>query len=178
MKYILALTLAALLLLSCSDIPDEENLPAGNFPDQESWNSTIILTKNGVNRAVIRAGHLRKYEQTSTILMNESVAVDFFNAQGGKSSHLTAQVARVNEKSNHLTARQNVVVVSDSGATLFTEALHWDHQKERITSDTTITLITEKRDTLRGIGFESDADLEQWTILKPTGVTDRKLNKS
>jgi len=178
MKYFFTLTLTLLFILSCSDIAEEKSLTEGDFPDQESWNSTIILTKNGVNRAVIQAGHLRKYDQTSTILMDESVAVDFFNARGKPSSHLTAQFAEVNEKTNHLTARQNVVVVSDSGATLYTEALHWNHQQERITSDTTITLITEKQDTLKGIGFESDADLEKWTILKPSGVTARKLDKS
>ena len=30
--------------------------------------------------------------------------------------------------------------------------------------------ITEEQDTLYGIGFESDVELDNWKILKPTGV--------
>ena len=34
-------------------------------------------------------------------------------------------------------------------------------------------ITTAEKDTLYGIGFESDSDLQNWIILKPSGVTDR-----
>ena len=48
-------------------------------PDAESWNATITLTNKGAKRAVIRAGHLEKYNERQYILLNEKVDADFFN---------------------------------------------------------------------------------------------------
>ena len=64
----------------------------------------------------------------------------------------------------------NVVVLSDSGVTLFTDTLSWDNIREKVYSDDEVIFITEEQDTLYGIGFESDVELDNWKILKPTGV--------
>jgi len=39
-----------------------------------------------------------------------------------------------------------------------------------------VTFITES-DTLTGIGFESDSDLKNWIIEKPSGVTNREFKE-
>ena len=36
-----------------------------------------------------------------------------------------------------------------------------------------VMLTTTEKDTLYGIGFESDSDLQNWKIIKPSGVTSR-----
>lgn len=146
------------------------------YPDQESWNTTIMLTKNGQKRALVLAGHLTKNNNEALIMMDDSVDVDFFNAEQSHLSHLTAQQAQVNENTNDLLASGNVVVVSDSGVTLYTEELRWDHQRERIVSEVFITFVQDQ-DTLTGIGFESDSDLKNWIIRKPSGVTERKIKE-
>ena len=64
----------------------------------------------------------------------------------------------------------NVVVLSDSGVTLFTDTLSWDNLREKVYTDDEVIFITEEQDTLYGIGFESDVELDNWKILKPTGV--------
>ena len=33
-----------------------------------------------------------------------------------------------------------------------------------------VVFISEQNDTLHGIGFESDVELNNWKILKPTGI--------
>ena len=70
-------------------------------------------------------------------------------------------------------AIQNVVVKSDSGVTLFTDTLSWDHAQGTIYTDDSVMITTEKQDTLYGIGFESDVQMEHWKILHPSGVTNR-----
>lgn len=82
----------------------------------------------------------------------------------------------MDEQKNNLVALKNVVVISDSGVTLYTEKLEWNQKQEKILSDTLVTIITAQ-DTMRGIGLESDAQLTNWKIFKPAGVTDRKLEK-
>ena len=49
------------------------------LPDQESWKVTITLTDAGVTRAIIRAGHLEKYDNRQFILLDDQVAADFFD---------------------------------------------------------------------------------------------------
>jgi len=162
-----------ILLLGCSPAEEEViEIDEKKYPDQESWNTEIILTKNGQKRAIVLAGHLTKNNDESTMVLDEIVDVDFFDAEQSHLSHLKSYQARVNENTNDLLASGNVVVVSDSGETLFTEELRWDHRRERIISEVFITLVSDQ-DTLTGIGFESDSDLENWIIDKPAGVTDR-----
>jgi hypothetical protein len=69
-----------------------------------------------------------------------------------------------------LIAIGNVVVLSDSGVTLFTDTLSWDNLREKVYTDDEVIFITEEQDTLYGIGFESDVELKHKKILKPTGV--------
>lgn len=175
MKNILIYLSIAIITISCSTVEEDSAIvEESRYPDQESWNTEIVLTKDGQKRAVVLAGHLTKYNDESVVILDEKVDVDFFDEEQSHLSHLKSHKARVNERTNDLLAQGNVVVVSDSGVTLYTEELCWNHKRERIISDVFITLVSDK-DTLTGIGFESDSDLRNWIIEKPAGVTDRKL---
>ena len=69
-----------------------------------------------------------------------------------------------------------MVVVSDSGVTLRTEVLKWDSRLEKILSDTVVMVTTVGHDTLYGVGFESDPDLNRWVIHKPWGVSEKRID--
>jgi LPS export ABC transporter protein LptC len=175
MKHFIISIIILVAILTCSSVEEKpEEIVETQYPDQESWNTEIILTKNGQRRAVVLAGHLTKSNDESIVVLDEEVDVDFFNEEQAHLSHLKSRQAQVNESTNDLFASGNVVVVSDSGVTLFTEELEWDNQRERILSEVFITFV-ENTDTLTGIGFESDSDLKNWVIEKPSGVTDRKI---
>ena len=102
--------------------------------------------------------------------------MDFFNDPDIHTSQLTADAGEVNERLNDLTATGNVVVVSDSGETLHTEKLLWSNRRQKIFSELDV-MITTGTDTLYGVGFESDAALNSWTIKKPKGKTTRLVGK-
>ena len=91
-------------------------------------------------------------------------------------SSLLADTAKINENNNNFNAIGNVVVTSDSGLTLKTKTLIWDHQYKLVISNDSVEFTTKEQDTLYGVGFESDMDLSHWKILKPTGVTNRIIN--
>ena len=165
----------ALFCWGCTEDKDDESTVIDQqYPDQEIWNSNITLTKDGRKRAVVHSGHLTKNNDQAFVYMDTDVAVDFYDKDERHLSHLTSRTAIINENTNDLTARGNVVVVSDSGFTLFTEELRWDHRRERIISDVFVTFVTPE-DSLTGIGFESQSDLKNWVIFKPSGVTNREL---
>ena len=143
-------------------------------PDAESWDAVITLTNKSAKRGVIRSGHLEKYNDNEFILLDQNVDADFFNEAEVFTTNLKSLVAEIDEEEDFLVAIGNVVVVTDSGVTLFTDTLSWDNQKEKVFTSDSVIFITEKKDTLYGIGFESDIELNNWKILQPTGVFNER----
>ena len=72
--------------------------------------------------------------------------------------------------SNNLQANGNVYVVSDSGYTLTTSELIWDNRYKMIIAEDSVMFTTTEGDTMYGVGFESDMDLDQWRIFRIFGV--------
>ncbi|MFQ6673465.1 MAG: LPS export ABC transporter periplasmic protein LptC [Fidelibacterota bacterium] len=170
----LAVATIILLLTACTH--QEGNgtvLTRENLPDQESWNPTIVLTKEGRKRAVVRSGHLAKYNNRQEVILDQWVDADFYSAEEVHMSNLKSVRALVYEATDNLLAMGDVVVVSDSGVTLFTDSLLWDNEAGRVTSRDTVLLTTESNDSLHGVGFESNVDLTHWKIFRPWGVTER-----
>ncbi len=143
-------------------------------PDAESWDAVITLTNKGAKRGVIRSGHLEKYNDNEFILLDQNVDADFFNEEEVFTTNLKSLIAEIDEEEDFLVAIGNVVVVTDSGVTLLTDTLSWDNQEEKVFTSDSVIFITEKKDTLYGIGFESDIELNNWKILQPTGVFNER----
>jgi LPS export ABC transporter protein LptC len=175
---ILSLGLAVFFASGCMNrSPEHRTLPDSTMelPEQEIWNSTIIMSRDGATTSIIHAGHIARYKQKTETLLDSGVTVDFYDKQGRHTSVLTSNEGMVKGEENDLSAWGNVVIVSDSGQVLRTEAIRWDAATEKIVSDTFVT-ITSALDTLYGIGLVSDAQLENWEIKKPTGKTYRELD--
>lgn len=146
------------------------------YPSQEGWNSEIRLSKAGKLQAVVHYGHMMKYEKRKIVFFDEGVEVDFYDNKGNHTSHLTSEKGEYHENTEDVLGRGNVVVVSDSGVTLSTDVLRWDNRLGKILSDTTVMVTTTDSDTLYGLGFESDPDLNHWIIKKPWGVSQRRID--
>ncbi len=162
-----------LVIISCSSIENETNMDSRKgLPDQESWDVEITLTNEGIMRALVKAGHLEKFNDRNYVFLNKNVDVDFFDEEETHTTNLKSMIAEIDEKTNFMTAIDNVIVVSDSGATLYTDTLKWDSKEEIIYTASPIMLTTNKNDTLYGSGFESDVGLNHWKILYPSGVAN------
>lgn len=173
--YLTTLLLFLLLISSCSKREDQNgmiNSETEVMPEQESWNSEITLTSSGKKIALVRSGHMAQFGKKKLILLNDKVEIDFFDSEENHTSLLTADFGEINERTKNLKATGNVIVVSDSGETLYTEELFWNNKQQKIISEVDV-MITIDTDTLYGIGFESDAGLDNWTIKEPKGRTSR-----
>ena len=167
---------ALLLIYSCSEERKSE-LPSSNgLPDQESWGVSIIMTHEGYIRAKVNSEHLKKFNEKEYIILDGNVVVDFFDLQENHTSTLFSDKSEINEKSNDMLAIGNVIAKSDSGITLFTERLQWIAKDEKLFTKDSIMITTLDKDTLFGKGFESNADLENWRILNPSGVTGSEIH--
>ena len=166
---------ALLLVYSCSEEGKSDFPLSEGLPDQESWGVTIIMTHEGLTRAKVKSGHLQKFNEKEFIILDENVVVDFFDSQENHTSTLFSDKSEINEKSNDMLAIGNVIAKSDSGITLYTERLQWIAEDEKLFTKDSIMITTLEKDTLFGKGFESNADLESWRILNPSGVTGSEI---
>lgn len=173
MRYILLLSVV-FILAGCSE---DKLKPAVDLtvkpidmPDQESWNSRILLADSTGLRAVIESGHIRVYYKNQETLFDSGLKVDFYNEFRVKTTTLTGDRGRVDDRTKDLFAYGNVVAVNDSGVTLQSDELYWKNADRKIRTDKFVT-ITTKYEKIQGFGFESDQSLRNYVIYKINYVT-------
>ncbi len=180
MKYFLLLLSILFLLNSCGENKvkpaTDSSFKVEELPSQESWGSTIFFTDSGKTKAVLKAGHLRVFENSQQTLLDSGLKVDFYNDEQVKTTTLTSKRGRVNDATEDLYAMDSVVAVSDSGVTLKTEELEWRNKDKKIVSDKFVT-ITSKKEIIQGYGFVSDQHLQNYVINNITYVTRRENQK-
>ena len=161
--------LSAIGLFGCEEKLKPTVVPVhGRLPDQESWNSTIQFSDSGITKGVLKAGHVLVFNNSNMTYMGDSVRVDFYDDFGRHTSYLTADSGIVNNQTNDLEAIGNVYAHSDSGTSLWTEQLFWSNKIQKITSNVFVRIVSPK-ETLQGIGFESDRDLRNYKIFNVSG---------
>ena len=163
--------LTAVLLLACrSKVEDNSRSDSIELTLNEIWNPVIILSREEDKIVEAKSEKLYKNNNADALLVG-NVEVDFFNEGGQHISILYSDSARINEQNNNLKANGNVYVVSDSGYTLTTNEILWDNRYKMIVAEDSVMFTTTEGDTLHGVGFESDMDLEQSKIFRIFGVT-------
>lgn len=160
----IAVLVPALLVLSCAgDEPTRTGtaeLPAGRpglgAPDQVVEDGEHVITAQGVKKAILVAEQLHFYNQAGKVF-GDTIQVSFFDDSGQFQSMLTALEGEMSQRSDDMIARGNVVV-RGSGSTIRTEELHYDPQRNLVTSDKP-TEIFQQGNQIRGQGVESDPAL-------------------
>ncbi len=167
--FLIVLQLSAVGFYGCEDKLKPTVVPvSGQLPDQESWNSTIVFSDSGMTRGILKAGHVMVYNNLNMTYLGDSIRVDFFNDTGKHTSYLTADSGIVNNQNDNLEAIGNVYAHSDSGTSLWTQRLYWNNTTQKITSDVYVKIVSPK-ETIEGIGFESDRDLRNYKIFNVSG---------
>jgi LPS export ABC transporter protein LptC len=173
-KRLLLVVVILLIIAGCERI-EERSAPSGShkdLPEQESWESEIILSQSGRTTAIVQAKHLTKSQQTVEI--DEGLKVDFFNKDGSHSSVLTAAKGTIDQRTNNLKATGNVVLISDEGSQLRTEQLMWDNRRGKVLAEGEVTISTEQMSET-GTGFEAYPDLKRWSMKQVTGRSKQRL---
>ena len=161
----------ASLFITCGSRGESDNSDfTEELIENEIWNPLIILSRE--ESRVVAAKAEKLYQSSNELaLLVGNVEVDFFSEEGDHISILYSDSAQINEQSNNLHANGNVFVVSDSGYTLTTSKILWDNRYRMIIAEDSVMFTTTEGDTMYGVGFESDIDLDQWRIFRIYGVT-------
>lgn len=126
------------------------------MPDQVVENGEHVITARGVKKAVLVAEQLYFYNDQGKVY-GDTIQVSFFDDAGQFQSMLTAQEGEMSQHSDDMIARGNVVV-RGSTSRITTEELHYDPQRNLVTSDKP-TEIFQAGNVIRGSGVESDPAL-------------------
>lgn len=174
MRIVLSLFLSLLLLTGCNQekIKPEviTEIKPADLPDQESWESEVLLIDSTGLRALITSGHIRVFYKKKETLFEDSLKVDFYNEQNVKTTTLTADRGRIDDETKDLYAYGHVVAVNDSGVVLKSDELIWRNSEQKIRTDKFVT-ITSKYESIQGYGFESDQYLRNYVIYKINYIT-------
>jgi LPS export ABC transporter protein LptC len=168
--------LSMLLHLACEEKIKPSvltSVDSKTIPQQESWNSHIVISDSGQIKAVVDAGYLKSYEFSRQTLMSEGVVARFYDEHGVQTSVLTSREAKVDEGTNNLEAIGNVLVVSSDSTKLRTERLFWDNRRQQVHSPEFVR-INSPKEQLQGHGFESDQSLKNYKIFRVTGEATTK----
>ena len=109
-------------------------------------------------------------DSLNNILLSGGVAIAVFEDDGSKINDIYSNKAIVYNKSDSMSAYGNVKIISSiNGDELFTEKIMLYNKTRSVVSKEEVLFINNK-DSLKGIGFWSDFDMENWKIEKPIGA--------
>jgi len=134
-----------------------------NAPDQFMTNAEIYLTSDGIRKGTIKSDSLKIYSRVDTTLLYQ-VEMFFFDSLGNHTSTLTADSARVSQRSNSMCAMGHVKAWRTDNRRIQADSLRWDAKSEKIVTEGYVE-IYRGDDVLTGYGLETDQRLEQ-TIIK------------
>jgi LPS export ABC transporter protein LptC len=171
---ILLLLLLSLFLFSCNE-KDNETETVNQIYDEVQMPDQIIrkfeakFMDDGKLSAILKSGRARVYRTNSETLLDSNVFVEFYSRETGELvSTLESDSAKIDDKTKDMLAIGNVVVISDLRQTILkTTILEWHNEARKIYSSEFVR-ITNPQGVMTGHGLESDPELKNYTILKPT----------
>jgi LPS export ABC transporter protein LptC len=140
--------------------------------DQESWNTTLRFTEDGRMKVRLLTGHARKYRDRMETILDSGVYVEFYDPDGGLNATLLADSARIDDRTQDMSAYGTVHVDSRRNqTTVDTERLYYERESGTLHSDAWVRVDDEGRGRrIQGVGFKSDEALQNYTIYKPSGT--------
>ena len=156
-----ALGLGAAVLAGCSGGKKlSASGTSGELPDNEVDQFYVTETDSGRAQWTMYAQHAATYQARDLVTVR-GVRIDFFDDKGLKSSELVAREGELQQRTRDMTARGNVVLLTNEGWRMSTEEMHFLNSRRKMVSDKLVRV--EKQGTvLEGVGFESDPNLQHF----------------
>lgn len=100
-----------------------------------------------------------------------------YDTLGNQMVRVTSDSGTVDEAVTFLAAIGHVHGHSKKGVDITADSLRWNKTENRISTESRVRVISEEGDTLRGIGFVSDANLDNWQILSNVQGVFQKIEE-
>lgn len=167
--------ISILLLVNCNS-SKKENIMVKEAqleiqPDQTGYNIEVAFVDSSHTKAILKADKSRIYQERLETFLDNNIKVEFFSKYNqNRVSLLTADSAKIDDRTKNMIAWGRVFVVADSSrTTIETSLLMWDNKNQKLYSTEFVT-ITSPNERIQGYGFESDQNLNNYKIFKVSGV--------
>lgn len=170
----LVAVLISILLPSCRKsvkLRTDAVLDRAAIPVLEAHQVSTLISDSGVTRYRINAETWQMYDKAQPPYweFKDGIYLENFDINLNVNASLKADYAYYDEEAQTWLLRGNVHALNLEGEEFETPELNWNQKTERVYSDSIITIHRESS-IIRGIGFRSNQEMTQYTILKPTGV--------
>lgn len=130
-----------------------------------------LISDSGVTRYRIETPTWLVYDRTTPPFQEfpDGVYLEQFDTDLSVQAQLKADYAYYNETMQIWILKGNVHALNRKGEQFDTPNLNWNQKTHRVYSDSVIH-ITREKSIITGIGFDSNEEMSQYTILNPTGV--------
>lgn len=141
------------------------------MPALDAQEVTTLISDSGITRYRITAAKWLIFDKADTPHWEfpNGIYLEKFNADLESDATVEADYAYYNEPAQRWTLAGNVKALNQKGEMFETPLLYWDQQSESVYSDSAI-VITKETSIIQGIGFRSNQEMTNYTILRPTGV--------
>lgn len=162
------------LLPSCQKDKNEfsqVNVPRAQQPQLRADSVTTLISDSGVTRFRISTPLWLVFDKAKEPYWSFPKGIKFekFNEKYIVDARMHADKATYFSDKSLWEFDGHVSVRNLQKETFNTEQLFWDNEGQRFYSDKAIK-IKQKDKIIKGVGFESNATLTQYTIRKPTGI--------
>jgi LPS export ABC transporter protein LptC len=181
-KIIFAAILAAFLVFMSGCGAEKKikpSLPVGNkvedIPNYVIEGFKLMSTDKGKKEWEIEGRNAQVFEMKKKIFVQNFKMKTF--EQNGAFSTTTGKRAEIQTDTNFMEVNDNVRYTASNGMVLKTEKLFWDNEQKKIYTDEQVIII-KGQSVLKGIGFESDASMQNMIIKKQVRLTARDMQEA
>ncbi len=141
------------------------------IPMLDTDSVTTLISDSGITRYRISAHKWDIYDKAvpSYWEFSDGIYLEKFNEDFQIEASLQSDYARYDDVAQIWELDGNVKAMNLKGEQFNTQQLFWNQQTGRVHSDSAIT-VTRENSVIVGVGFESNQDMTQYTILHPQGV--------
>jgi len=154
-----------LLLISCTQTTEDyvawepKEYPVMLFSDT----TVLELYEGGVLSWKVKTAYLERWGGSDSIFV-KPIFADIYDSLGNKAAFMRADSGNLNMRMTFVRAYGRVYALSPKGAAVRADSLMWLKKDDKIRTDGFVRVVGETGDVLQGIGFESDAKMENWSI--------------
>ena len=140
-------------------------------PALQAETVTTLISDSGITRYRIKADEWLIFDKADTPHWEfpNGIYLEKFNADLETDATIQADYAFYDEPAQRWLLRGNVLAINLEGEQFETPLLYWSQKEESVYSDSSI-VITKANSIIYGVGFRSNQEMTNYTILKPTGV--------
>lgn len=161
----------AALFAACTEIEepppwDPKERPAMLFSDT----TLLDFYENDVLSWRMKTAYLERWDKDDKVLVRP-ILVDIYDSLGEKAAFLRADSGRFDMKFTYVYAYGHVYALTPKGASVRADSLIWHKKENKVRTDGPVRVVSEEGDVLQGVGFRSDAKMDNWQILsRVTGI--------